>query len=99
MTHEQYDYTEDVARNNLRPEASRQALSMLENGLISAAPMVNPDALGETDHFWAAPSWIRLSQSFFEAEHPGDAAQTLGHELGHVIQRQVLGFTSGWDPP
>jgi RHS repeat-associated protein len=92
-THDEYNRIDQIAQNNLTAEASDEVRSMLAFGLIRYEA-TDADAIAETVPTTRS-SYIRLAPIFFRMRHPGDAAQVLGHELGHVKQHQLSGLIYG----
>ena len=92
--HEQYDHIDGIAKNHLTAEASGEIRTMLVNGLIVNEATLDPTSVAET--VWGRdPTAIILGPAFFRFQHGGDAAHALGHELGHVKQKEISGLIYG----
>ena len=77
----------------MRSEAGAKIRSMLAAGLIVSGKVqegATAEALWHRD-----PMAIRLGSQFFVMRHAGDAAQVLGHELGHLKQQERRGLIYG----
>lgn len=90
LTVAQWQFTEKVMTRGMRSAASVPLTRMLESGRIVAnEPMRGSERRVQSVLKFDAPSYLRLGPVFYSQAF-ADAAFTLAHDYGHIVQRERL---------